>query len=154
MPVLTQTVQLFAGATMFSATPAVIEIDDERRTFTLSTIDAQGNRTATVFNSPISEVVVRGQSTRLRFLINGVRRWVDFSIGSSMVQGLGIAGEIAGGVMNKKSGVNEVVAALRAGGAQVRYWSYWKRIGITWAIALGVVVVIVALVGTSVLGRY
>jgi hypothetical protein len=65
-------------------------------------------------------VVVRGQATRLRFLVGGVRRWVDFSLVSSMVQGFGIAGEIAGGVLNRNSGVSQVVEALRAGGAEVR----------------------------------
>ena len=152
MPVITQPVQLFAGVTMFSATSAVIDIDEERKTFTLSTLDPQGNRVQTIFDAPISEVVARGQATRLRFLVNGVRKWVDFSIGASMVQGFGIAGEIAGGVMNRSSGVNQVVAALRAGGAQVRYWSYWKRIGVTWAIAGGFIVIIVVIIAASSLG--
>ena len=151
MPVITQPVQLYAGASMFSATSAVIDIDEERKTFTLSTLDPQGNRVDTVFNAPMSEIVVRGQATRLRFLVNGVRKWVDFSIGASMVQGFGLAGEIAGGVMNKSSGVNQVVAALRAGGAEVRYWSYWKRIGVTWAIAGGLVVVIIVIIAVSAL---
>ena len=95
MPVITQPVQLYAGATMFSATSAVIDIDEEKKTFVLSTIDPQGNRLESVFNAPISEVVVRGQATRLRFTVNNVRKWVDFSIGASMVQGFGLAGEIA-----------------------------------------------------------
>ena len=151
MPVLTKPVQLYAGATMFSATSAAIDIDDERKTFTLSTLDPQGNRIETVFNAPITEVVVKGQGTRLRFLVNGVRRWVDFSIGSSMVQGFGLAGEIAGGVMNRNSGVNEVIAALRAGGADVRYWSYWKRIGVIWGIAGGLVVVMVVIIAVAAL---
>ena len=151
MPIITQPVQLYAGATMFSATSAVIDIDEERKTFTLSKLDPQGNRVETVFNAPMSEVVVKGQATRLRFLVGGVRKWVDFSIGASMVQGFGIAGEIAGGVMNRNSGVNQVVAALRAGGAQVGYWSYWKRIGVTWAIAGGAIVVIVVIIAASAL---
>ena len=154
MPVITQPVQLYAGATMFSATSAVIDIDEEKKTFVLSTIDPQGNRLESVFNAPISEVVVRGQATRLRFTVNNVRKWVDFSIGASMVQGFGLAGEIAGGVMNKNSGVNQVVAALRAGGAQVRYWSYWKRIGVTWAIAGGFVVLIIVIVAASALSGH
>ena len=154
MPVITQSVQLYAGATMFSAMPAVIDIDEERKTFTLSTLDSQGNRVQTIFDAPISEVVARGQATRLRFLINGVRKWVDFSIGASMVQGFGIAGELAGGVMNRGSGVNQVVAALRAGGAQVRYWSYWKRIGVMWAIAGGFIVIIVVIIAASTLGGH
>ena len=151
MPVITRTVQLYAGATMFSATPAAIDIDEEKKTFALSTIDAQGNRLETVFSAPLSEVVARGQATRLRFTVNGVRRWVDFSIGASMVQGFGIAGEIAGGVMNNNSGVNQVVAALRAGGAQVRYWSYWKRLGVTAAIVVGLLIVIILIITATAL---
>ena len=151
MPVITHPVQLYAGATMFSATSAVIDIDEERKTFTLSTLDPQGNRVDAVFDAPISEVAVRGQATRLRFTVNGVSKWVDFSIGASMVQGFGLAGEIAGGVMNKNSGVTQVVASLRAGGAQVRYWSYWKRIGVTWAIVGGFLVVIIIVIATTAL---
>jgi hypothetical protein len=146
MPVLTQPVQLFAGATIFGATSAVIDIDEDRKNFQLSTIDGQGNRIESIYNAPISEVVVRGQATRLRFLVGGVRRWVDFSLASSMVQGFGLVGEIAGGVLNRNSGVTEVVEALRAGGAQVRYWSYWKRIGVTWAIVGGVAVAVFIIV--------
>jgi hypothetical protein len=146
VPVISQPVQLFAGATIFSAAPAVIDIDQDRKTFQLSTIDGQGNRIESVYNAPISDVMVRGQATRLRFLINGVRRWVDFSIGSSMVQDFGLAGEIAGGILNNNSGVNQVVTALRDGGAHVRYWSYWKRVGVTWAIAGGIVVMIILIV--------
>lgn len=153
MPVITQTVQLYDGYTMFSATSAVIDVDDDKNTFQLSKIDGTGNRTESVFNVPINQVVVRGRATRLRLLVGGVRKMVDFSIGSTVVQGFGLAGEIAGGVMDSKSGVNQVVAALRKGGAEVHYWSYWKRVGITWLIALGFVVVIIAIIAVAALGQ-
>jgi hypothetical protein len=154
VPILSLPVQYYSGATMLSAASAIIDIDEERKTFQLSTADAQGNRLETIFNAPLSEVVVRGQATRLRLIVNGVRKWVDFSLGSSLVQGFGLAGEIAGGVMNKNSGVNQAVAALKAGGAEVHYWSYWKRIGVAWAIAGGIVViVIIAVVATALSGQ-
>jgi hypothetical protein len=153
VPVITKPVQLYDGYTMFSATSAVIDIDEDRKTFQLSKIDSGGNRIESVFNVPTNQVVVRGRATRLRLLVGGVRKLVDFSIGSTMVQGFGLAGEIAGGVMNSSSGVNEVVAALRAGGAEVHYWSYWKRIGITWLIALGFVIVIFAIIAIAAIGQ-
>ncbi|HEY5229714.1 MAG TPA: hypothetical protein VIJ11_02330 [Galbitalea sp.] len=154
MPVVTQTVQLYDGYTMFSATSAVIDVDDDKNTFQLSKIDSGGNRTESVFNVPINQVVVRGRATRLRLLVGGVRKMVDFSIGSTLVSGFGgMAGEIAGGVMDSKSGVNQVVAALRKGGAEVHYWSYWKRVGITWLIAIGFIIVIIAVVGLAALAQ-
>jgi len=146
VPVITQRVQLYDGYTVFSAVSAAVDIDEDRKTFVLSKIDAAGNRVETVFNVPMSELVVRGQATRLRLLVNGVRKMIDFSIGASLTQGFGIAGEIAGGVLNSKSGVAPVIAALRQGGAEVHYWSYGKRLAVTWAIALGFVVVIVVIV--------
>jgi hypothetical protein len=152
VPVLSQPVQYYAGASVFSAVSAVIDIDDERRTFQLSTIDAQGNRVETIFSSPLSEVVAKGSGTRVRFTIDGRRKWIDFSMGASMVQGFGIAGQIAGGIMNRNSGVTQVVAALKAGGANVRYWSYAKRVGVIWAIALGIVALFIIIGVLAALG--
>jgi len=80
-----------------------------------------------------------------------VRKMVDFSIGSTMMQGFGLAGEIAGGVMNSRSGVNQVVAALRRGGAEVHYWSYWKRIGLIWLIVIGFFIVIFGVIALAAL---
>jgi hypothetical protein len=154
VPVVTKTVQLYDGFTMFSATSAAIDVDTDKKTFQLSKIDGAGNRIESVFNVPANQVVVRGRATRLRLLVGGVRKMVDFSIGSTLVQGVGgFAGEIAGGVMDSKSGVNQVVAALRASGAEVHYWSYWKRVGITWLIAIGFIIVIIAIIAVAALGQ-
>lgn len=153
MPVITKTVQLYDGYTLLSATSGVIDVDEDRQVFMLSKIDGAGNRIETVLNAPINQVVVRGQATRLRFLVGGVRKMVDFSLGSTLVQGFGLAGEIEGGAMNSKSGVNQVVAALRAGGAQVRYWSYWKRIGVIWLIVIGFFVVIFGVIALAALAQ-
>lgn len=154
MPIVTKRVQLYDGFTMFSATSAAIDVDTEKKTFQLSKIDSGGNRTESVFDVPANQVVVRGRATRLRLLVGGVRKMVDFSIGSTMVQGFGgLAGEIAGGVMDSKSGVNDIIAALRATGAEVHYWSYWKRVGITWLIAIGFVIVIIAIIALAALGQ-
>lgn len=146
MPVLTLPVQLYDGFTMFSAASAVVDIDSDNQTFVLSKIDGSGNRTETVFNTPINQVVARGSATRVRLTVNGVRKMIDFSIAGSMVQGFGIVGEIAGGVLNSRSGVTQAIAALRHGGAEVHYLSYGKRIAITWLIVLGVFVVTFGLI--------
>jgi hypothetical protein len=154
VPIVTHTVQLYDGFTMFSATPAVVDVDDDKNTFQLSKIDSAGNRTESVFNVPINQVVVRGRATRLRLLVGGVRKMIDFSMASTVVQGFGgMAGEIAGGVLDSKSGVNQIVAALRKGGAEVHYWSYWKRVGITWLIAIGFIVVIIVIIALAALAQ-
>lgn len=153
MPVLTFPVQLFDGFTVFSATSGAVDIDDDNQTFVLSKTDASGNRIETVFNTPINQVTARGSATRVRLVVNGVRKMIDFSLAGSMVQGFGIVGEIAGGVLNSRSGVAKAIAALRHGGANVRYLGYGARIAITWGIVLVVFIVTFATIFGLALGQ-
>ena len=70
-----------------------------------------------------------------------------------MQGGFGIAGDIAGGVLAGNSGVTSVVAALRKGGATVKYLTYWQRRALNWAIALGFIVVIILIIAVAALAQ-
>ena len=141
---LTRNVKLYDG---FPPGTGTITINDDN-TFVLTKIDPSTNQPiSTIFNTPMNQLQVRGRGTALRFAVGAIRKRVDFSLGSELIRNdFGIAGEIAGGVMAGKSGVKDVVSALRKGGADVRYLSYWQRIALTWAIAIGFIIVIVAII--------
>jgi hypothetical protein len=140
-PVSTHTVKLYDG---FPPGTGVITINDDN-TFVLQKIDpATGTPIATIFNTPINQLTVRGSASAMRFTAGNVTKRVDFSLASELIRNRGgLVGEIAGGALVSKSGVADVAKALRAGGAQVRYWSYWKRIGVIWLIVIGFFVVII-----------
>jgi hypothetical protein len=154
--ILTHNVKLYDG---FPPGTGTITIGDDN-SFTLTKIDTSTNQPmATLISTPLSGLQVRGRGTALRFRTTSdtgtITKRVDFSLGSELVRNeLGLAGEIAGGVMANKSGVKDVVAALRKGGADVRYITYVQRILITWAIAIGFIIVIVAIIaGIALTGR-
>lgn len=142
--ILTKNVKLFDG---FPPGTGTVTIGDDN-SFTLTKIDTATNQpVATLISAPMNQLQVRGRGTMLRFRTGTITKRVDFSLGSEFVRGeLGIAGEIAGGVMANKSGVKDVVAALRKGGADVRFITYVQRILITWGIAIAFIIVIVAII--------
>ena len=61
--------------------------------------------------------------------------------------------EIAGGVMANKSGVSDVMAALRKGGAQVKYLTYVQRILRNWLIAICFIVVIFGIIALAAIAQ-
>ena len=148
---LTRNVKLYDE---FPPGTGTITINDDN-TFVLTKIDPTTNQPiSTIYNTPMSQLQVRGSATALRFLAGGIRKRVDFSLGSEFARNeLGFAGEIAGGVLAGRSGVKDVVAALRKGGADVHYLSYWGRIAITWAIAIVFIIVVIAVVVALALGQ-
>jgi hypothetical protein len=148
--VLSTAVDTFDGVTQFSARAAVIELDDNN-TFTLTKIDRQtGVPVEVVFDHiPVGQLTVRGSSSTPVFLYNGVKKRVDFSFGSRAAMGFGAVGMIVAGSLLKKSGVNEWMAALKAGGATVKYRSFGKTLRLAFIIAGALVVVIV---GATVIG--
>ncbi len=147
---LTNPVKLYDG---FPPGSGLITINDDN-TFVLSKLDPSTKQPiATIINTPMSQLAVRGRATRLTFTAGGVRRSVDFSLTSEFIGSEGLIGDIAGGVLAGKSGVKPVVEALRKGGAQVRYLTYWQRRALIWAIALGFVVVILLIVVLSALAQ-
>lgn len=141
---LTHNVKLYDG---FPPGTGTITINDDN-TFVLTKIDPSTNQPiATIFNTPMNQLRARGRGTALTFTVGTQRKRVDFSLGSELIRNdFGLAGEIAGGVMANKSGIKDVVAALRKGGADVRFITYVQRILITWGIAIAFIVVIVAII--------
>ena len=141
--ILTHNVKLYDG---FPPGTGTITIGDDN-SFTLTKIDTATNQpVATLISTPLSGLLVRGHATRLRFTAGAVRKMVDFSLTSELVSNYGLAGDIAGGVLAGKSGVKQVVDALRKGGATVKYMTYWQRRALIWAIALGFVIVVILII--------
>jgi hypothetical protein len=142
--VVTQTVKLFDG---FPPGTGLITVNDDN-TFVLAKIDPATNQPiSTVISTPLSGLLARGSGTRLTFTAGTVKRSVDFSLASELIKNdFGIAGDIAGGVLAGKSGIGPVVAALRKGGATVKYLTYWQRRALNWAIALGFIIVIILII--------
>jgi hypothetical protein len=150
--ILTHPVKLYDG---FPPGAGMITINDDN-TFQLTKVDPSTNQPiSTVISTPLSGLLVRGRATRLTFTAGGVKRSVDFSLASELVQNeLGLAGDIAGGVLAGKSGVKDVVAALRKGGATVKYLTYWQRRALNWAIALGIFVIVIVVIGLAVISQH
>jgi hypothetical protein len=148
---LTRNVKLYDG---FPPGTGTITINDDN-TFVLAKIDASTNQpTATLISAPINTLAVRGRGTMVRFRTGTITKAVDFSLGSELIRGeMGIAGDIAGGVLAGKSGVTDVIAALRKGGATVKYLSYWQRTGRNWLIALGFIIVIFGIIAIAVVAQ-
>jgi ammonia channel protein AmtB len=146
---LTQNVRLYDG---FPPGSGVIQINDDD-TFVLTKLSsAVGGAGQVIFTAPLREVAARGSGSTVTFTVGSVRKRVDFSLGSQAVRDFGgLAGEIAGGVMVSRSGVAQVIAALRKGGASVRYRSYIQRLLLIWAIAIGFVVVIIVIIAIAAL---
>jgi hypothetical protein len=150
--ILTRNVKLYDG---FPPGTGTITIGDDN-SFTLTKIDTATNQPmSTIFNTPINAIVARGQGTALRLRVGTVTKRVDFSLTSELVRGFGgIAGDVAGGVLANKSGIKDVVSALRKGGAQVRYLGYWQRIFLIWGIAIAFIIVIIAIIGLAALSQH
>jgi hypothetical protein len=141
---LTRTVKMYDG---FPPGTGVITINDDN-TFVLTKVDPATNQPiSTIINTPINQLAVRGRGTMVRFRTAMATKAVEFSLGSEFVRGdFGIAGDVAGGMLAGNSGVKEVIAALRRGGAEVKYLTYWQRIGRNWLIAIGFIVVIIVII--------
>jgi hypothetical protein len=150
--ILSRNVKLFDG---FPPGTGTITIGDDN-SFTLTKIDPSTNQpVATLISSPINQLQVRGRGTAVRFRTGTLTKRVDFSLGSEFVRGeLGLVGDIAGGVMANKSGVKDVIAALRKGGADVRYLTYWQRIFIIWGIVIVFFIVLIGIIALAALGQH
>ena len=150
--VLTHVVKLFDG---FPPGTGMITINDDN-SFSLTKVDPSTNQLiSTVISTPLSGLLVRGRGTRLTFSAGTMRRSVDFSLTSELIKNdFGIAGDIAGGVLAGKSGVTDVVAALRKCGATVKYLTYWQRRALNWAIALGFIIVIILIIAVAALAQH
>lgn len=150
--ILTHTVKLYDG---FPPGTGVITIGDDN-SFVLTKVDPSTNQPIrTDISVPMNQLAVRGRGTMVRFRTGTITKNVDFSLKSELVRNdLGLAGEIAGGVFASKSGVTDVIAALRKGGAQVSYLSYVQRILRNWLIAICFIVVIVGVIALAAVAQH
>ena len=142
--ILTQPVTVFDGISQFSAKKAVIELHDDNR-FVLAKIDeATGAKTETVMDVPLTALEVGGSQAMLTFKANGVKKRVDFSFGSRAAMALGgVAGMAISGQLAKNSGIGTWVEAFKSRGVPVKFMSFGKMMGISFAIVGGIVVIIV-----------
>ena len=149
--IMQQPVTVFDGISQFSAKKAVIELHDDNR-FVLYKIDeVTGAPTEIVMDVPLTALEVSGSQAILLFKANGLRKRVDFSFGSRLAMGMGgVAGIAVAGALAKNSGVGEWVDAFRARGVPVKFMTFGRMMGISFAIAGAVilVIVVVAVVGT------
>lgn len=135
-----QQVSVRLVATRLAPQPAVIDLLDGNR-FVLSLVDPNtGAPVQTVIDSPVAGLRVRGRMASLSVTANGVSAMIEFSSGSRTAMMFGGIGVIVGMQLAATSGIGEWVAALRAGGADVRFMS-WQR---TLQISIALVVVLVA----------
>ncbi|WP_285042229.1 hypothetical protein [Plantibacter sp. LMC-P-059a] len=138
-PLLSHDVTMFRGVTQMSGVPARIELHDDR--FVLSVLDRTGQPSETVMDTPLSALQVGGSMALLTFKVGDLKRRVDFSFAAraAMVRPGGV---LAVGPILKESGIYPWLAAFRARGVRVRYFS----LGHIWLVSLGAVAIIVAVV--------
>jgi hypothetical protein len=146
--VLTQNLDVYDGVSTFSARAAVMEINDDN-TFTLAKVDRATNaKIEPIFtNVPLSQLIVKGSGSSLKFSHAGVTKRVDFSVASRAVGAVGgVIGMAVQSSMVNKSGITYWVDALRKNGASVKYMSQGKIMGLGLAIGFGIVIVVVVIV--------
>jgi hypothetical protein len=140
-------VTYYSGVTVMSGTPAVIEwgADDRVRMWTV----AAGQAPVLVFDVTPAEVTVKGYQAVLNLVIGGRNHRLDFAPTARLAMMGGVAGIAGAQAIAKNAGVPNWIAALRAGGAQVRYRSPWITFGITLGVVLVIVVIIVIVVAVT-----
>jgi len=145
--ILQQPVTVFDGISQFSAKKAVIELHDDDH-FVLYKIDDQtGAVTETVMNVWLKDLEVGGSSAMLTFKSAGVKKRVDFSFGSRAAMALGgVAGMAVAGSLAKNSGIGAWVEAFKARGVPVKFMTFGKMMGISFAIAIPLVIVFIVVV--------
>jgi hypothetical protein len=145
--ILQQPVTVFDGISQFSAKKAVIELHDDDH-FVLYKIDeATGAITETVMNVWLRDLEVSGSQAMLVFKSAGIKKRVDFSFGSRLALAAGgVAGIAVAGSLAKKSGIGAWVDAFKARGVPVKFMTFGKLMGISFAIVGGILVVTIVAV--------
>jgi hypothetical protein len=151
--ILQQPVTVFDGITQFSAKKAVIELHDDDH-FVLYKIDElTGAITEVVMNVWLKDLEVGGSQAMLTFKSGGIKKRVDFSFGSRIALAAGgVAGIAVSGALAKSSGIGAWVEAFKARGVRVRFMTFGRMMGLSVAIAFGIiaVIVVIAVVGSQI----
>jgi hypothetical protein len=132
--ILTQNISYIPGFTQLGATPARMELFEDR--VVVTTLDDNGAAIQVVIDTPLSELKISGSLALLRIIVGDAKRTIDFSFKARAMMATpgGILG--VGGVI-KDSGIYGWINEFRSRGVAVKYIS----IGHTWLMALAGVVV-------------
>jgi hypothetical protein len=113
--ILAHDLTMFEGVSQFSATPARIELFDDRLVVTKIEGEPQ-----TVIDSPLSEVKVGGSGAMLTFTVGDFKRRVDFSFAARAAL-LAPGGVFAAGAIVQTSGIKAWLKELKSRGVRVTY---------------------------------
>jgi hypothetical protein len=132
--ILSQNISYIPGVTQFRATPARMELFEDR--VVVTTLDDNGAAIEVVIDTPLSELKISGSLALLKIIVGDVKRTIDFSFKARAMMATpgGILG--VGGVI-RDSGIYGWINEFRSRGVAVKYIS----IGHTWLMALAGVAV-------------
>ena len=132
--ILTQNISYIPGFTQLGATPARMELFEDR--VVVTTLDEDGAAIEVVIDTPLSELKISGSLALLKIIVGDVKRTIDFSFKARAM--MATPGGILGvGSVIRDSGIYGWINELRSRGVAVKYIS----IGHTWLMALAGVVV-------------
>lgn len=157
--VMEKDVQVFLAATQFTARPATIELHDDGRLVLVAhgTGDggnpgegaAEPSAATTLLDVPASELRVGGSVSTLTLAAGESRYRVEFSSEARVLTAHSGLNEYRRGArlraaqrLVRESGLPDWVAALRARGARIRYWSIPRIVGWTVGGTIGLTMLI------------
>jgi hypothetical protein len=115
-PILNNNVTLFEGISQFSATPANIQLHDDRLVVT----KLEGEET--VIDTPLNELIVGGSGAMLTFKVGDFKRRVDFDFDFGARAALLAPGGIAlSAAVANESGIKAWLKEFRARKVRVTY---------------------------------
>jgi hypothetical protein len=127
--ILTQNISYIPGVTQFGATPARMELFEDRVVAT--TLEEDGATLEVVIDKTLSELKISGSLALLKFIVGDVKRTIDFSFNARAM--MTTPGGILGvGRVIKDSGIYGWIDELRSRGVAVKYIS----LGHIWLMAL------------------
>jgi hypothetical protein len=131
---LSQNISYIPGFTQLGATPARMELFEDR--VVVTTLDDNGAAIEVVIDTPLSELKISGSLALLKIIVGDVKRTIDFSFKARAM--MATRGGILGvGSVIRDSGIYGWINEFRSRGVAVKYIS----IGHTWLMALAGVVV-------------
>jgi hypothetical protein len=127
--ILTQNISYIPGFTQLGATPARMELFEDR--VVVTTLDDNGAAIQVVIDTPLSELKISGSLALLRIIVGDVKRTIDFSFKARAM--MATPGGILGvGSVIRDSGIYGWINEFRSRGVTVKYIS----IGHTWLMGL------------------
>ena len=141
--ILSHDLTMFEGVSQFSATPARIELFDDR--LVVTKIDGEPE---TVIDTPLTELKVGGSGAMLTFTVGDFKRRVDFSFAARTAL-IAPGGVFRAGAIVKASGITAWLNEFKARRVTVTYITMgqiwlWSLLGVVGIVAGVVVYVAVA----------